>query len=288
MQEYRMLIVDDDLSWQSNFQEIVESLNTAPVDGDQYIAWVAGSYHEAEDQLNRRHFHLALIDLRLRSETKELEGKKLVQKIKELNEGTNTIVITGYADPTITTELLKQLDAFYLFEKGKPLTSLVEQIKNAIWQAQDEYQVRFNSAMDFLRGSQDIHSWAAEALQALLGSSRVSRIDDLGNLRKLLDNLLENLYPLLYHREDGGAIIDSKGGMVCARCWSKALSGPVYIKFAQQDRLNPEMGDADTNSIASVQRVFTKIVRTQTVEEFSGVVYAPIQPPFEEFLSDTQ
>jgi hypothetical protein len=178
---------------------------------------------------------------------------------------------------------LKELDAFYLFEKEKSLSTLVEQIRKAVAKSQEKYRTKFNSAMDFLKGSQDVHSWAAEALQAILGGSRVSDIDDLANLRELLNDLLTDLYPLLPHQGDPRTVINLEEGMVGVRCWSKALGEPVFMKFGSQERLSTEL-ERDI----SVEKIFARVERTRTAKGFGGVVYVPVQPPFVEFYGGQQ
>ena len=154
MQEYRVLIVDDDVSWQENLKETVESID--------FVARVAGDFEEANAELDRRHFHLALVDLRLNEGSPEPVGMKLVQKVSQLDEGTSVIIISGYADATIATEALKRYDAFYVLEKEKTdVDQFVAVAKDAVSVASERYRDKFSSAIDFLRGDQDTHSWAA-------------------------------------------------------------------------------------------------------------------------------
>lgn len=288
MLQHRVFIVEDDPSWQDIFRESIEDLNYAEVEGERkkgerYIVQVASSYEEADAKLDRQHFHLALIDLRLQEDAEELEGIKLVQKIAELDEGTSTIIVSGYADATIATELLKRWNAFYVIEKEKlDAKQFAKLAKGAVSQAKNQYRTKFESAIDFLRGNQDIFPWVAKVLQAVLPTDRISD-DDHRQLRNLLNELLADLYPLLHHRMDKGAIIDSEAGVVSARCWSKALGVPILVRFGRRELIDREVEDIDTRPEALVQRVFTQIKRDQIVADFRGIVYVPAYPPFDDF-----
>ena len=69
---------------------------------------VAKSYDEADALLDRQHFHLAFVDLRLREEERELTGKKIVRKIVDSDEGTSVVIATGHADVSTAITALKE------------------------------------------------------------------------------------------------------------------------------------------------------------------------------------
>lgn len=132
MHEYRVLIVDDDSSWQENFKETVESIG--------FVARISGSYEDANAVLDRQHFHLVLVDLRLSEELQELAGMRLVEKVAELDEGTSTIIVSGYADATLATAALKQYGAFFVIEKEKiDVDQFIRLVQDAVSQAAEQY-----------------------------------------------------------------------------------------------------------------------------------------------------
>lgn len=278
MPKHRVLIVEDDSSWQGIFRDTIMELNDVEIE-------VASSYEEADERLVKMHFHLALIDLRLSKDTEELKGTKLAQKIAELNEGTNTIIVSGYADPTITVKALKRWKASFLIEKGEKFDPglLRKEVQGALSEASKQYRLRYSSAMDFLRGDQDLHSWASRVLRAILGSDKASTAEDLAHLRDLLNQLLKDLHPLLYHRADKGSIIDNEKGVASARCWSKARGEAVLVRFGKQGVIDRELEEARTRSESLAQRAFTQIERTPTVADLGGIVYVPAYPQFEDF-----
>jgi ActR/RegA family two-component response regulator len=292
MLEHRVFVVDDDPSWQDVFREGIEDLNYTEIKGkrkgrERYTAQVASSYEEADAKLDRQHFHLALVDLRLQGGAEELKGMKLVRKIAELDEGTSTIIVSGYADATIATEALKKWKAFYLIEKEKlDAKHLTELVQGAVSLAEERYRTRFASAIDFLRRNQDINSWVAEILRAILqavSKKRTSELRDFFHLRDLLNELLADLYPLLYHRLDEGVIIDSDVGVVSCRCWSKALGKPILVKFGMWELANREVKDVDKAAEMLVQGGFVSRERVHRVADLGGIVYVLADIPFEDF-----
>ena len=103
MMAHRILIVDDDPSWQELLSESIQEAGLGP-----HRLQVASSRAEAEALLDRQHFHLAFVDLRLREEARELEGKQIVRKIVAQDEGTTVVIVTGHADVETALTALKE------------------------------------------------------------------------------------------------------------------------------------------------------------------------------------
>lgn len=276
MSAHRVLIVEDDPSWQENFKETVESLD--------YVAQLAGSFRVADSRLNRQHFHLVLVDLRLQEGAEELQGMKLVQKVAELDEGTSTIIVSGYADATIATEALKRFDAFYVIEKDRvDPRQFVELVQAAVSQADEKYRARFASAMDFLSAGQDVHSWAAEVLSALIGENRTLGLNDLNQLRDLLNVLLDGLFPLLHHRLEKRVLIDRDAGVVRGHYWSKALGDAIALELGSRELVEREIADAGELTELAVRGGIARREREHAVGDLGGIVYRLGDARFEDF-----
>jgi ActR/RegA family two-component response regulator len=270
MPEHRVLIVEDERSWQENFQEAIQGLG--------YAVQIASTFVEADSVLGRRHFHLVLIDLRLGERTQELEGMKLLEKIAGMSEGSSTIIISGYADATIATEALKRYDAFYVLEKDRiDSTRFIELVKEGVSQAEERYRRLFSSALDFLSGEQDVHTWASEILRAILGTERRLELRDLDRLRGLLNQLLVGLYPLLPSRLGETVRTQAEAGTVQARYWSKGLGEPILIAFGSNSGIARQVEDVDRLDALALQR--------QVIEdgELAGAVFVLNDAAFEEF-----
>jgi len=276
MREFRVLIVEDDASWQENFKETVESIG--------FASRISGSFEDANAVLDRQHFHLVLVDLRLNEELQELAGMKLVEKVAELDEGTSTIIVSGYADATLATAALKQYGAFYVVEKEKiDVDQFIRLVQDAVSQAAEQYRSKFSSAIDFLRGSQDTHSWAARVLQAIWGEDRTLGLRDLDEMRDLLNELLEGLFPLLRHKAEKSGVTDDIAGMVSARCWSKALGEPILIRCGRRELVNQGVGDVASAAGLRAQSGLARRVKAQFAGDLGGVVDVLAHTSFHDF-----
>jgi len=86
---HRILVVDDLPDWRSTLSGLLAD--------EGYRVEVAESSSDALGILERRNFHLAVLDMRL-DETEEgnMEGLELASDIKQRWPGTRVIIITGY------------------------------------------------------------------------------------------------------------------------------------------------------------------------------------------------
>lgn len=271
MFEDRILVVDDDLSWQALLLESIEGISRPGL--PPCAPRVVGSYAEADALLDRQHFHLAFVDLRLREEARELEGKKLVQKIVELDEGTSVVIATGHADVSTAITALKEwkvLD-FILKDAWDP-GKVAHLVKIGIPLARERYRLRFESAIECLRGEQSIYAWVARVLEAVSAERDASGAER--RLGDFLNGLMEGLYPVLPHRQDQGARIDAASRVVSARFWSKALGRAIEVRFGARQAI-----DGATEALEP-------ILRTAADEALGivGVVAGPAAPSFEEYV----
>jgi CheY-like chemotaxis protein len=290
MTDFRVLIVDDDPSWRKQLQAVIDRLNTAGlpesrVSPERYQVEVADNFSMADRLLDQKHFHLAVIDLELNKGDTKLQGKELVQKIAKLEEGTSIVVVTAHADASYTREALKTWQAFDLFVKGEhSLADFGNLAKAAVFQARDRYRDRFESAVDFLRGDQEILPWMAEILNATqaTGSFPV-RADQ--KLRGFLNKLLGELFPLLHYKEERSTMRDFRTGVLSARCWSKAVGQPLVVRFGPQEVIAEELGGESVHPPLLVQAGFAQIYRSLNDVDLglAGVVYAPAYPEFGDF-----
>jgi CheY-like chemotaxis protein len=290
MVDNRVLIVDDDPSWRKQLKAVIDRLGTTGQPESEsspqgYQIEVVDSFSIADRLLDQKHFHLAVIDLELNGGDTKLQGKELVQKITDLKEGTSIIIVTAHADASYTREALRTLQVFDLFVKNEhSLADFGIQAQAAVFQAKDRYRDRFESAVDFLRGDQEIMPWMAEILNATqAASSFPGRADQ--RLRRFLNQLLDEFYPLLHYAKERDIAIDRKMGVVTACCWSKALAQPLIVRFGAQQVIVEESGRQDAHPPLAVQSGFAQICRflSDAALGLAGVVYAPAYPEFGEF-----
>lgn len=119
-----ILVVEDDLSWQMNCEEILEE--------EGYLVEVAASKEEADRKLRGRTFDIAIVDLRLvDSDPKNMDGIEVIRLMRDLNSPTQAIVKSGY----LTEEIGRQLDelgVFRVLDKEGPARQLTDLVAQAV------------------------------------------------------------------------------------------------------------------------------------------------------------
>ncbi len=283
MFEHRILVVDDDPSWQELLSESIQEAGLGP-----YTLRVASSRAEADALLDRQHFHLAFVDLRLREEARDLEGKLVAGKIVRQNEGTSVVIATGHADVETALTALKEWHVLDFVLKDAWDPDKVAQLARAgIPAARERYRTRYESAVDFLRGAEGILPWAVKILQGVAPRTDVARPDR--RLGDLLNALLDELYPLLPARAEaekfanlvkvGKLVLDPATGVATARFWSKSLGAPIMVCFGRSTAIE--------QAAQSFGQGFARIERTVADDGLGiqGIVCAPAVPSFEDFVS---
>ncbi len=272
MNEDRILVVDDDPSWQELLCESIDAVETP----SPRTVRVARSFAEADALLDRQHFHLAFIDLRLREEERELEGKKIVRKIVELDEGTSVVIATGHADVSTAITALKEWKVLdFVLKDAWDAEKVARLVQTGIPAARAAYRNRYESVIELLRGDQDILPWIARVLEVIAPDARIARPDR--RLGDFLNDLFDGLYPLLPERGRLGASLDAAAGMAAACFWSKALGCPIGVRFGRSRAIAGEIED--------VSKGFAAIARSIADESLGmwGLVCVPAAPPFEAF-----
>lgn len=271
MLEDRILIVDDDPSWQELLSEVIEGLGPHQVQ-------VARSYAEADALLDRQHFHLAFVDLRLREDMRDLEGKQIARKIFAQDEGTSIVIATGHADVETAITALKDwrvLD-FILKDAWDP-EKVARLVQIGIPAARTAYRNCYESAIDRLRGDQPVLTWVSQVLQTVASDAKVSWPDR--RLSDFLNTLLDDLYPLLAPRDDAGAVLDTAGGTASARYWSKALGCPIGVRFGRRASIEAEAASLAAGlGFAQAERIVA-----DEILGIAGAIYVPAAPPFAAF-----
>ena len=273
MQQDRILVVDDDPSWQELLRESIAA--SAGRGQRPRVVRVASALAEAEALLDRQHFHLAFVDLRLREDARDLEGRKLVQKLVALDEGVSIVIVTGHADVNTAITALKEwrvLD-FVLKDAWEP-DKVARLTLEGLAAARERYRQRYESAIDFLRGDQEIYPWVATALDVLAPDARTPRPERL--LGDFLNALLADLYPLLPQRERL-PLFDRPAAAINLCCWSKALGSPVAI------RLGRHVAETHRTDRQAAGCAFASIARVVADEQLGieGMVLTPAAPPFD-------
>jgi CheY-like chemotaxis protein len=119
-----ILVVEDDPSWQMNYEEILEE--------EGYLVELAANKEEAACKLRERAFDVAVIDLRLvDDDPKNMDGVEVVKLMHDLKVPTRAIVKSGYLTEALR-EQLEELGTFGILDKESPPQILTEVVTRAV------------------------------------------------------------------------------------------------------------------------------------------------------------
>lgn len=105
----KILVVEDDQGWRETLEGILKDQG--------YHVFTASSYGIALSEFRRRAFDLVSIDLSLTpQDATNRDGALLLEDVIE--KGLPAIIVSGYATTDEKRRALKELKAFYFFEKG--------------------------------------------------------------------------------------------------------------------------------------------------------------------------
>ena len=268
----RILVIDDDPSWQ---ELLTESIEASAPPGTRVR--IASSLEEGRALLDRQHFHMVFVDLRLKEDERELTGKVLAGKMAELDEGACCVIVSGHADVATAIQALRDWNVLDLvlkdeWDPGK-VAALVE---TGLAQARLSYRSRYESSLDLLRGGEDYYAWAARLLDLFAPANEIDRPDR--RLADFFNRLLDGFQPLLPLRDGAGLCLDPAVRLATARFWSKALGGPISLAVSRTRGFDAET--AANLGFNCVERVLEEPALGLT-----GAISSPAVPDFTAFTS---
>ena len=270
---HRILVVDDDPSWQELLTESIEAAQAVPP-GDLLIK-VARSFAEADALLDRQHFHLAFVDLRLKEDERELTGKRIAAKIAGQDEGTCVVIVTGHADVSTAITALREWNVldFVLKDQWDP-DKVAHLVRTGLAQSRLSYRSKYDSSIDLLRGRQDIYTWLAVTLDLFAPANEVDRPDR--RLSDFFNKALDRLHPLLPMRGVAGLQVDPARRIATAHFWSKALGSPINLCVSRTRGYDCETG-------AEIGFNQPERVLEEPALGLVAAVSTPAVPPFDSF-----
>jgi CheY-like chemotaxis protein len=265
----RVLIVEDRPDYQKIFQEVVNSLG--------YQSRMAATLKEAFDELDRRTFHVGLIDLRLDdADENNWDGLKVLARAKALNEGMRLVVLTSYGEVEHVSESFREYQVVDFIRKQK---MDMRQVKEIIHQAAEKVETDPTRTMNMPEFTRML-GMSQERLMELFGAST--------ELEFLLRRLAHALRPLLPYNKGANEDIAPNGDIsIQARFWSKGLGEPVVFWFGKRATMEQAVRGLDesealTNELGFGRKV-TAVFGESAFSDLGGIVYTMQDVPFEEF-----
>jgi ActR/RegA family two-component response regulator len=195
----------------------------------------AGSLQEALDLMDARTFHVALVDLMLRDpeDSASMEGLDVLQKVKELDEGTQSIVLSGQEDVQTVVETIKQYGAFYYISKAelqeRGVGYLVEQISKALESVKIKRYGGAENVLPVLAGG-EMTRWVDRCLITLQPKGGYY------GLRSFFAEFCESMVPLMPQRGISQPLaIYRDRCLATGRFWSKCLALPVELVVCSEE-----------------------------------------------------
>jgi len=246
-----------------------------------YFAEAVSNLASALETLNRRFFHVAIVDLELGGSAEHRDGLAVLRRIWELDE-TLVIVSSDCADASMfdvfrrigifSTESLAQARrgfqsiAFYKghIRKDEPLDSILAKVKQAAAEA---------------RSTSTRRQWNTSPFNILKGISsrevqRALRVGLMTELRPFLGALVQPLFPWLQSKIPAAAICDEHETLAFETlCWSRAQAQALLVRFGRRDSFDKAMDITAVGSIHNVAALAEKENQAHlSSDHFEGII----------------
>ncbi len=269
-----VLVVEDNVSWQELYEEGLEDIDCTVSIVDNKKSTLAA--------LERRHFHVVIIDLELKGEKRNRDGLAVIKRVWSLDEGTRYLVGSAKGDISmfdefrkmgifsftqIPLEAQKQMRKIGEFDGVKAKEKILEDVNkalNIVWP--EHIKKQWEQPFGVLRG------FSAKEIQRHLKAGKTEE------LRPFLSSLVRPIYPWLNSKNDSIPIKNKNGNIIAFEsvCWSRALGYAVAIRFGKRDDFQASIGmQPVANGYGDVEseELYRKPDEESNHIPFKGVVY---------------
>lgn len=269
-QQVNVLIVEDDESHLENFKEVVDGLGYNPV--------TATNLQEALDLLSKICFPVALVDLRLDEEdSNNWDGFKVLERIRDINEGTAMIVLTAYGEVKHASEGFRKYGVKHFVRKNEiDWDEVEEEIRKAV--REFPWEKLASPFGNYIRGL------TIDQIQKGLAIGSFEEID------ACVRRLFHRLHPLLPSKEDA-RIVELPDGVRAleAKAWSRALGRPVLMRLGSRDSIKNWTVEVERSLEAMQEAGLEERVREVddrlNLPHVAAVLYILANEPFENFIA---
>jgi ActR/RegA family two-component response regulator len=219
-----ILIVEDNYNVQTLLAELARTLG--------FDVTTAASRREATRVIDLQAFDIAIVDMRLvESDTRNRDGIAILKYLRDKNEGTKSIFLTGYGEFSDAIEAAYEVKAFYVMEKGPQME---EKYRSTLLKAANtEPQNKYKSSVSIWSGTDDPVQWGTRMSAVLKPSGGIQVLND------LLDELAKTLHPLFRRATDNGLQKTDDASLIAGLYWSRGVGGPVIVAISREQLPSP-------------------------------------------------
>jgi len=219
-----VLIVDDNQIVQTTLAEIGRTLG--------FDVATAASRREATGLIDIQAFDVAIVDKKLvENDSKNRDGMAILKYLRDKNEGTKSILLTGYGEFEDASEAAFDLRTFAAIKKG-PETE--EEIRSSLIRAvNDAPRDKYQSAVNIWCGTEDPVVWSTRMNGLLKHSGKINVFNS------LLDDLAKTLHPLLRRDSDNGIQKTSVPFLIAGYYWSRGVGSAVIVLICRGELPSP-------------------------------------------------
>jgi CheY-like chemotaxis protein len=216
--------IDDDADFLETIRLILEPAGFQ-VDG-------VTTLEAAFTKLDSRTYPVAIVDLMLKpKDINNMDGLKVLDKLRELREGTRAIVLSVQTETQVAAETILDHGAADYLDKttvGRDLKQLTAKVTHQLKEARINRYGRANSAVAFVESLS--HTWIADLLRVTRPGGGFSE------LRQFLAEFCDPLAPLLCpHAPEPCLGIDNSKQTGYGTFWSKGVGSGVQLVIANAE-----------------------------------------------------
>ena len=214
-----ILIVDDNHNVLTALANIARTLG--------FDVATAASRREATHLIDLQAFDVAIVDMKLvENDVRNRDGIAILKYLRDKNEGTKSIFLTGYGTFSDAAEAAFDIHVFHAIEKG---LETEEKVRNSLLKALNtEAPDKYKSSVSIWRGTDDPVQWSTRMSGLLKPSGGIQ------TLNHLLDDLAKTLHPLFRRSSDNGVQKTDHESLVTGLYWSRGVGAPVIVAISRE------------------------------------------------------
>jgi CheY-like chemotaxis protein len=225
----RVLVVEDVETTRNMYIRALELRGDCRADG-------AADLREALDALDSCTYQVALVDIMLAGaqDTANRDGAKVLERIRDLSEGTRAIVLSGQDEPQLTRDFLMDYGAADYLAKNTLQETGIGKLIELVQREADAGSVGGEPSWDEL-----VAALAGDRDEPMFVSDVMGKLRFKGgfeNLRRNLAAAIRHLAPLLPQRGSGeGLAYDEAGNAFEGKFWSKGQACAIELRLTGDD-----------------------------------------------------